>query len=345
MPPSCSICTHPKRVEIDAELRSGTSLRNVAKRFEVSVSAVNRHKAHAGDESRRAADEGVSDRGGADSAGLSGGASRALGPVRGPSGRGSQNPGAREAETQICAEDGPIRQAKSLAGRARPSEPRRSVEERAKEVDPTDVEARINFLESLGPDYERGVTPALCAQVWGMKVSTIEGDATEAWRRIRKAADPDDDRAKWWGVMYDELERSRQDLARVREAIESYTDPEDKKLKVQPMDLKFIGDALKGAATNVLALTEQLGKASGAISTGPSLTINLENPQTPNDKRLRAQLDARDGVLLDALTQALGELVADRALRGRVLTRVADLMQPGARPGDDAVVVQTIGGR
>ena len=40
----CTICNHPQRVEIDKALVEGESLRNVAKRFDVSYSSVGRHK-------------------------------------------------------------------------------------------------------------------------------------------------------------------------------------------------------------------------------------------------------------------------------------------------------------
>jgi hypothetical protein len=45
MPRACSICTHPKRAEIDKALVAGTPLRNVAERFETSATALHRHKA------------------------------------------------------------------------------------------------------------------------------------------------------------------------------------------------------------------------------------------------------------------------------------------------------------
>lgn len=40
----CTICVHPQRHAIDAALRSSVSLRNIAKQFNVSSGAVNRHK-------------------------------------------------------------------------------------------------------------------------------------------------------------------------------------------------------------------------------------------------------------------------------------------------------------
>jgi transposase-like protein len=40
----CTICFHPQRDAIDTTIRSGASLRNIAKQFNVSPAAVNRHK-------------------------------------------------------------------------------------------------------------------------------------------------------------------------------------------------------------------------------------------------------------------------------------------------------------
>jgi hypothetical protein len=42
----CSVCTHPKRDEIDSALLIGESLRNIAKQFSVGSTAVFRHKDH-----------------------------------------------------------------------------------------------------------------------------------------------------------------------------------------------------------------------------------------------------------------------------------------------------------
>lgn len=44
MPPKCSICSHERRTEIDAALVSGTPLRDIAQQFDVSISALSRHR-------------------------------------------------------------------------------------------------------------------------------------------------------------------------------------------------------------------------------------------------------------------------------------------------------------
>ena len=46
MPQACTICRHAKTAEIDQMLIEGTSLRNIAKRFGTSTTALHRHKQH-----------------------------------------------------------------------------------------------------------------------------------------------------------------------------------------------------------------------------------------------------------------------------------------------------------
>src|SRR5439155_1321676 len=46
MPRTCTICAHKDREGIDRALAVGTSLRNIAKRFATSATALHRHKAH-----------------------------------------------------------------------------------------------------------------------------------------------------------------------------------------------------------------------------------------------------------------------------------------------------------
>jgi hypothetical protein len=42
----CTVCQHPQRAVIDADLDNGTSYRDAAARFEVSRSALSRHRSH-----------------------------------------------------------------------------------------------------------------------------------------------------------------------------------------------------------------------------------------------------------------------------------------------------------
>jgi hypothetical protein len=48
MPRPCSICTHPDRATIDAEIRAGTPNRRIASKCDVSEAAVRRHRKHLG---------------------------------------------------------------------------------------------------------------------------------------------------------------------------------------------------------------------------------------------------------------------------------------------------------
>jgi transposase-like protein len=46
MPPTCTICQHPERLDIEADLRDGTSYRDIARRHDVSKDALSRHRAN-----------------------------------------------------------------------------------------------------------------------------------------------------------------------------------------------------------------------------------------------------------------------------------------------------------
>jgi hypothetical protein len=45
MPRTCSICRHPQRQEIEADLQAGLPYRDVARRYSISKDAVSRHRA------------------------------------------------------------------------------------------------------------------------------------------------------------------------------------------------------------------------------------------------------------------------------------------------------------
>lgn len=46
MPPTCSICIHPKRAAIDADILGRIAIRIIADRHHVTLGTINRHKAH-----------------------------------------------------------------------------------------------------------------------------------------------------------------------------------------------------------------------------------------------------------------------------------------------------------
>jgi hypothetical protein len=46
MPQSCSICQHSERQDIEADLRGGSSYRDIARRHDVSKDSVARHRAN-----------------------------------------------------------------------------------------------------------------------------------------------------------------------------------------------------------------------------------------------------------------------------------------------------------
>ena len=46
MPRNCTVCRHPQRQEIEADLRAGLSYRDIARRHNISKDVVSRHRAH-----------------------------------------------------------------------------------------------------------------------------------------------------------------------------------------------------------------------------------------------------------------------------------------------------------
>ena len=49
MPRVCTICKHPRRPEVDAAILAGVAFRTISKQFDLSVSAVFRHRRHVGE--------------------------------------------------------------------------------------------------------------------------------------------------------------------------------------------------------------------------------------------------------------------------------------------------------
>lgn len=43
---TCTICSHPERMEIDAAIAIGTPFRNIVERFTVALGSISRHKEH-----------------------------------------------------------------------------------------------------------------------------------------------------------------------------------------------------------------------------------------------------------------------------------------------------------
>ncbi len=187
---------------------------------------------------------------------------------------GSQSPGVREGDSQILGDQGGSDQEESLARHAR-------VREGALAVDATDRRARIRFLASLGPDYERGVTPAVCAEVWSLKLSTCENDASIAWMMVQEASDPAVDHAVWWRETYDNLEHAKEHRTLIVSLLEqaglpTRFDPNAKALGVDWMGVKAHAESLGKCHEQIMKSLEQIAKASGLITSGSQTTVKLD---------------------------------------------------------------------
>lgn len=172
------------------------------------------------------------------------------------------------------------------------------VQARAREVDPKDRRARIRFLRSLGSDYERGVTPAACAEVWGLKVSTVESDSSIAWMAIQDASDPVDTHV-FYAELYENLDSARAFRSSMQEVIGNLRDPASGKLMVRKaMDMKFIADGMGRAIESIDKVLVTLGRASGVLKREKGSDVNVYVDQSG---ALRPELAA----LLDVVMRAL----------------------------------------
>lgn len=180
----------------------------------------------------------------------------------------SQTARAPEGDPEIFANPGPSDQENSLTRHAR-------VREDALAVDPTDRRARIKFIASLGPGrYVRGETPAVLADAWGLKLGTVENDASVAWVMIGGQADPEVDRAMWWRSVYDLLDQAKRDGELVSDCIDGMRDPSGR-LVTNEMGLKMIADAQGRARDSVVKVLDSIAKATGLAQSAPLVVVNM----------------------------------------------------------------------
>lgn len=221
------------------------------------------------------------------------------------------------------------------------------VREGAAAVVPTERWSRIRFLYALGEDYERGVTPALCAEVWGLSVSAVEADASIAGGLVQLTADPEFDKRVWHRETYESYERARKHSDYIYELLTKAGMPliEDGP-HAGSVDWKGIvahADALSKCHDQISKVQEQLGKACGAIARGPLVQVTL----TPEDIVARrgevatAVAEAQEAAR-EEMIQALGAEGVDRLTVARVARRLA---AGGAGQEEVAGVVVTSGGR
>lgn len=189
-----------------------------------------------------------------------------------------------------------------------------SLRARAREVNHTDKAARIRFMAELGTEYERGVTPAVLADVWGMKLATVETDASIAGLLIKLQADPEVAHAVYWQDVYAELELMQPLRKRAAEVLQEGLDSKlyeripdgdggDMLAVVSPRGMKELSEALSELAQATDRCRDKIGKASGLLTSGT--TINLTAVLAAAVRVEAVDADAKVSTLLECVEQAL----------------------------------------
>ncbi|NUP08426.1 MAG: hypothetical protein HOW73_20440 [Polyangiaceae bacterium] len=178
----------------------------------------------------------------------------------------------------------------------------------------TDKAARIRFMAELGTEYERGVTPAVLADVWGMKLATVETDASIAGLLIKLQADPEVAHAVYWQDVYAELELMQPLRKRAAEVLQEGLDSKlyeripdgdggDMLAVVSPRGMKELSEALSELAQATDRCRDKIGKASGLLTSGT--TINLTAVLAAAVRVEAVDADAKVSTLLECVEQAL----------------------------------------
>lgn len=204
----------------------------------------------------------------------------------------------------------------------------RSLEERAAEVDRESVDARIDFIKTLGTEYMPGATRDRLAEVWGLKPNTVTRDAGVAWREIQRATDPTVDHRTFFSVVHDQIQGALRDVDLVvalRSSVLKRQD--DGSFRVSSTDVKMIAEASAKSREIVVRTLELLGRASGIIQSGNQIAINVSLHELGNEKVPAAMVAAK----LDELLRDMRDAPSDLTM-GEYLPRVIAMLR-GERPG------------
>lgn len=186
---------------------------------------------------------------------------------------------------------------------------------RAREVDSSDHRARVRFCRTTGPEYQElgKEVSFILAEVWGLKVSTVQRDMSIAYAESQEAAEGVD-HAIWWRGMYDLLEEAIADGRLVSESIENLRG-DDGRLILSPMDLKMVSDAQGRARDSVIKVRESMGKALGLMGSGADVSISID----VGDQKVKVAADQAKRILMSSLAFFDDEERRTPGIRGRYL--------------------------
>lgn len=184
----------------------------------------------------------------------------------------SDLPGARaRGSRESMPEKGgstPIRQ---LTGHARELETASSILERARSVDPGDKFSRVMCIVEVMRDgfWVKGETAYTLGEVWQLKGTTIENDASEASKVIRAVTDPTSAASTFWAVAVEQLAVTRQHLEKVARLADEVN-------VSSAMDVKMISDALGRCSDSIDRAAQTFGRASGSLQAGTTVNVGLK---------------------------------------------------------------------
>lgn len=211
-----------------------------------------------------------------------------------------------------------------------------SVRVRARGVNHQDKAERVRFIAGLGKDYVRGETPGVLAEVWGMKLPTVETDASTAWLLIKLQADKEVAQATYWQDVYEELEQMQPLRRRAAEVLQEGLDGKlyqripdgeggDMLAVVDPRGLKELSEALSELAQATDRCRDKIGKGSGVLTSSTTININavLAAPvpvDVLGDELKVAELTASYGRIVEMILSATSvdalKLAVRNELRG-----------------------------
>lgn len=225
-------------------------------------------------------------------------------------------------------------------GAPSPNEPERHARARvlAAEVDASDIMARRRFIEQLmtgtsehPPLFERGATPKLLAEVWDLKVDTVQHDAAVASHIVREVAERGGTAsmvlAEATQVFLGQLEDARRLNEKVTKAFADELDVSG----LTPAQVRDLSAAVSNLAGVSQKALEQLGQLSGLTSKAPVVHVLVGTQSVGLPTEQAANLPR---VMLEVIERVVLEHPEHRPLVGLILAELRRTLEQG--PGGTA---------
>jgi hypothetical protein len=229
--------------------------------------------------------------------------------------RNSDLPGARaRGSRESMPERGVSAPVRQLTGHARELEFVSSILERAQLVDPGDKFSRVMCIVEVMRDglWVKGETAYTLGEVWELKGTTVENDASEASKVIRAVTDPTSAASTFWAVAVEQLAATRKHLEKVARLADEVN-------VSSAMDVKMISDALGRCSDSIDRAAQTFGRASGSLQAGTTVNVGIKL-DVGDGKKIEASKDQ----MVDAwATVSEGWMKAVQAVGGNELAERA----------------------